>query len=280
MIWVEAAAAALLAAGCAWRAWRAGRLPGKQWERFFAGGLLLLALLALVNHIPGASASRWLGWVEYGRLRYWFLAVAIPAVLLAPCPRLPRRLEQGLVLGGGLAATLALGVGPFLLPALLAGQHRQLHSSFDANGVCRQPTAYTCGPAAAVTALRRLGIEADLGELTVESRAAPMFGTRPSMLCRALERRYRAQGLRCRRWQYTSVDQLAGPTVHVIELRLAPMIDHWSAVLGRTPAGFVLGDPLQGREVVPAPDLSERWRGRGIVLWRDQPTTTVTVAPP
>lgn len=274
MLWLEAAAATLLASGCAWRAWRAGRSPGERWAAFFGGGLFLLALLAVVNHVPGADQTRWLSWVDAGRLRYWILAVAIPAVLLAPCPRLPRRFEQGLVLGGGLATVAVLGVGPFLLPALLERTHRGLRTTSDAHGICRQPTAYTCGPAAAVTALRRLGIAADLGELTIASRASPMFGTRPSMLCAALEKRFKAEGLRCRRWRYTAVAELAGPATHVIELQLDPMVGHWAAVLGHDATGIALGDPLTGLRVLPASELARQWPSRaGIVLWRDARVT-------
>jgi hypothetical protein len=184
------------------------------------------------------------------------------------------------VLGAGLAALVVIGVGPFLLPALLEGPHRRLRTTSDAHGICRQPTAYTCGPAAAVTALRRLGIEADLGDVTVASRAAPMFGTRPSMLCGALERRFRAEGLRCRPWWYGSVAELRGPAVHLIELRLDTMVDHWAVVLGSADEGFVIGDPLAGRQVIAPADLARAWRGRGAVLWRTQSTITDTVAAP
>jgi predicted double-glycine peptidase len=50
---------------------------------------------------------------------------------------------------------------PFLVPALIKERLSNLTTRLDSNGICYQSTDYTCGPAAAVTALRRLGLQAD-----------------------------------------------------------------------------------------------------------------------
>lgn len=49
--------------------------------------------------------------------------------------------------------------------ALVQAQLRSLPTRVDPDGVCLQNTPYTCGPAAAVTALRRLRLPAEESEL-------------------------------------------------------------------------------------------------------------------
>jgi hypothetical protein len=87
---------------------------------------------------------------------------------------------------------------PFLMPALMKDHLSNLQTKFDKNGICRQTTDYTCGPAAAVTALGKLGLRATEGELAVLSYSSPVTGTLPSCLSSALQDRFGAEGLSCR----------------------------------------------------------------------------------
>jgi hypothetical protein len=56
-----------------------------------------------------------------------------------------------------------VAIVPFLAPAFNRGYLAGLKTRIDADGVCRQSSEYTCGPAAAVTALRKLGLPAEEG---------------------------------------------------------------------------------------------------------------------
>ena len=51
-----------------------------------------------------------------------------------------------------------------------------------------QSNGYNCGPAAAVTALRRLGLPAEEGELAILAHTSSAAGTSCDTLCTAIER--------------------------------------------------------------------------------------------
>jgi predicted double-glycine peptidase len=60
---------------------------------------------------------------------------------------------------------------------------------------CRQSTDYTCGPAAAVTALRKLGFPAEEGQIAIVSYTSATTGTPPDILAEALRKYYGKDGL-------------------------------------------------------------------------------------
>jgi hypothetical protein len=55
----------------------------------------------------------------------------------------------------------------------------------DGDGVCRQSSHYTCGPASAVTVLRKLGLPAEEGEIAILSHTSALTGTEPDVLAKA-----------------------------------------------------------------------------------------------
>lgn len=60
---------------------------------------------------------------------------------------------------------------------------------------CLQSNDYNCGPAAAVTALRKLGLPAEEGEIAILAHTSSATGTPPDVLARALQDRYEKEGL-------------------------------------------------------------------------------------
>src|SRR5215471_20022654 len=92
-------------------------------------------------------------------------------------------------------ALTSMAITPFLAPAFNRGYLSRLETRVDANGVCRQSNDYTCAPAAAVTALRKLGLPAEEGELAILAHTSSLTGTEPDVLASELQKRYGAQNL-------------------------------------------------------------------------------------
>ena len=168
---------------------------------------------------------------------------------------------------GGFVAWFS--VLPLLFPALIKDRLANLKTRFDANGICRQTTDFTCGPAAAVTALGRLGLSADEGELAMLSYSSPLVGTLPACLTSALQRRYGSEGLRCSYRRFDSIEQLKDAGITLVVVREALFLDHCIAVLNVSDDAVTVADPVTGTEVVPYQRFAKMWRFSGIVLQRD-----------
>ncbi len=208
-------------------------------------------------------------WIAVGRIRFVTLSLAVSMGLTVPLSRLPYRFEKFIV-------CLLMGVFvvwfsflPLLGPALVRDRLANLTTKFDPNGICRQTTDYTCGPAAAVTALGRLGLAAEEGELAVLSYSSPMTGTLPGCLYSALKNRYGGEGLRCQYRSFDSVDQLRGAGVTLAVVREAFMIDHCLTVLDVSDDAVTVADPATGTRLMPHRQFEKIWRFSGIVLERD-----------
>jgi hypothetical protein len=121
---------------------------------------------------------------------------------------------------------------PFLFPALIKDALSNLTTTINSNGICYQSTDYTCGPAAAVTALRRLGLSANEGELAVLSYTSPIAGTLPTCLTSALQERYGTEGLKCQYRYFDSITQLRNAGITLAVVKDGFMNSHCVTVLG------------------------------------------------
>jgi predicted double-glycine peptidase len=207
-------------------------------------------------------------WVMRGRLEYALLAPAAAIALVPPTMRL--RLARQRVLVGIFFAIVAsyYSVMPFLWPALDRPRLAGLKTQVDRDGVCRQTTAYTCGPAAAVTALRALGIEAEESELAVLMYTSPALGTATDVLATTLQERYSADGLSCEYRWFDSIDELPRDTPVLAVVKFSFMVDHFVAVLEVQKGQIVVADPAAGRLTYTREQFQQRWRSKGVVLRR------------
>ena len=158
---------------------------------------------------------------------------------------------------------------PFLVPALIKEQLLNIRTRVDSNGICFQTKDYTCGPAAAVTALRRLGLPAHEGEIAVLAHSSPIAGTLPGCLSTALQNRYSADGLRCQYRYFDSLAELDNGGITLAAVRGAFLSDHCVAVLGVSERMVTVADPVLGRKLMSAEQFEKIWRFSGIVLKRD-----------
>ncbi len=203
-----------------------------------------------------------------GRTRFIVLGVAVTVGLVAPLDRLPYRLEQILV-----CFLMAIVIGwftvmPFLAPALLRATHASLRTTINSQGICFQTTNYTCGPAAAVTALTKLGIDADEGNLAILSHSSPVVGTLPQCLADALAQRYADLGLDCTFRLFDSIDQLRDADVTLAVVKDHLLADHCVAVLEVDQDIVVLADPVRGRQELSREQFADKWRFSGIAIKR------------
>ncbi len=266
--WFETAGVVLIAIFGAF----AGRFFSRFHKPYWVLGYLLpaglIAMLALVRFYPALAFVRPFVWMTAGRIRFVTLSLAVSMGLTVPLSRLPYKAEKLVVCLLMAGFVLWFSVLPFLIPAVFRGRLANLETHYDKNGVCRQTTGYTCGPAAAVTALGRLGLAAEEGELAVLSYASPVTGTLPACLSAALQNRYRKDGLRCRYQRFASIDQLkrAGLTLAVV--REAFLKDHCLTVLDVSENAVTVADPVTGVRRMPHGEFEKIWRFSGIVLER------------
>lgn len=208
-------------------------------------------------------------WIAVGRIRFITLSFAVSLGLTVPLSRLPYKWEKLVVCLLMACFVVWFSVLPLLGPALVRDRLSNLTTRFDPAGVCRQTTDYTCGPAAAVTALGRLGLVAEEGELAVLSYSSPITGTLPDCLYAALKNRYSADGLRCQYRHFDSINQLKNAGIILAVVKEALFTDHCLAVLNVTDDAVTVADPATGKRLMPPSQFKKIWRFSGIILERD-----------
>lgn len=181
--------------------------------------------------------------------------------------RLPRR-RPSVAIGAMMAFLLAYyGLLPALLPLIVRSSLTGRPTKFDDRQTCLQTHVYTCGPAAAVTCLKRLGVEAEEGTLAVESRCAPLLGTDGWLLAGAITRLYGpAGGVRCAYGYVGRVEDLTVPAV--VDMFMPKVGGHYVAVLAVKEGRVLVGDPLRGQVWMSREDFENQWRHGAVVFER------------
>ena len=245
------------------------RFQKPWWVLGYILPLALIAMLAMIRFNNTLYFVSPFSWIAVGRVRFVVLSLAVSMGLTVPLSRLPYKFEKLIVclLMAGFVSWFS--VLPFLVPALIKDRLSNLQTKFDKNGICRQTTDYTCGPAAAVTALGKLGLSAEEGELAVLSYSSPMTGTLPACLSSALKDRYSADGLSCRYRRFDSIAQLKNAGITLALVREAFMMDHCLAVLEVSDDAVTVADPVTGTRLMPYEQFEKIWRFCGIVLRRN-----------
>ena len=267
--WFEASCVILVAVFGVFLGRVSSRLQKPYWMLAFLLPVAVIAILALARW----NNALYFVWpfcrFTTGRTRFVVLSLAISMGLTIPLSRLPRKCEKVLVCILMAVVVTWSCVFPFLVPALIKDQLSNLTTRLDPDGICLQTTHYTCGPAAAVTALGKLGLAANEGEIAVLSYSSPVAGTLPTFLCSALQNRYGPAGLKCQYRRFDSIDQLkdAGITLAVVKDGL--INNHCVTILGVSDYIITIADPVVGRRLMSHEQFKKVWRFSGIVLKRD-----------
>ena len=263
--------AVLLAAVAVGLGWAFSRLKSRAWIVGYLLPLAVIVLIVLGRRVPRLTLQWPWSWLMAGRVEFALFGAATAMVLTTPLSRMKSRQLKLLVICFIAVFVTASSVMPFLQPLLLRRRFAALRTRVDARGICLQSTPYTCGPAAAVTALRRLGLDADEGDLAIASHTTTVAGTPADVLCTVLNQRYGPQGLVCEYRGFRSIGELRAAGLVLAEVNLTIYFDHWVAVLAVTDNGILLGDPATGLRTVPPDDFARIWRFTAITMARTLP---------
>lgn len=247
---------------------RFGWIKKRWWVLGYALPLSLVVSVAIGRNFDQVRFLFPFSLALAARNEYIICAFAVPMVLGTLIPRIPAKRTK-ILLGVLLVVVTIHGVGlPFFVPALIRGKLEGLETWIAPGGVCLQNTHYTCGPAAAVTALRRFGIEAEEGELAVLAYTTPFTGTPDDLLADAIEQRYARDGIRCTYRHFDSIDQLKETCPTIAVVKFAFLVDHYVTVLEVSDEKVVVGDPSYGKNELTHDEFRDKWRSIGIVVSR------------
>jgi len=263
LAWLKTAGVAMLAVLGVVGGWRCSRWRGRWWLLGYAVPLAIVVSISLSRLFPALELRPPCRWIMAGRTEFALLALVYTLMLTTLVYRLRRRSEKVLLSILMVACVISQSILAFLLPAFNYRQLTELKTIVDGDGVCIQSNNYTCGPAAAVTALRRIGVHATEGELAVLAHATQTTGTQPDVLCHAMQERY---GVPCRQVCFDHVSELRPHVPVVAVIKFALLTDHFVTVLDVTDTLVVVGDPLTGRVEMTHEQFAKRWRRCGIVL--------------
>lgn len=268
-IWLEISGVAALAA--------LGALAGKWVSKRGIVAILLGCALPLILVILVGLSRRmealnfhWpFTWLTAGRTEFVILAFAGTMMLLAPLSRLKHDNERRLIKLLCLVAVFYFSLLPFIQPAIVQSKMNAIETRIDGDNVCRQHFEYTCGPAAAVTGLLRLGIDAREGDIAIAAYTSPIAGTTPDTLADALNKLYASQGLVCEYvWFGGHIEDLPKDTVTLAVIRHSLMYDHFVCVIKVNDDHVLIGDPASGLDEMPLEEFRTLWRGSGVVMRR------------
>jgi len=236
------------------------------WLLGYIPPLLVIAMMAAARFSDALAFIAPVCWITAGRARFVVLSFAVPMGLITLLSRLPRKFEKVAVCTLTAVVVSWFGILPFLFPALIRGRLSNLATQLDSNGICYQTTNYTCGPAAAVTALNRLGLQANEGELAVLAHSSPVAGTTPDCLAKAINYRYAAEGLNCQYRHFDSLNQISVSQLTLALVKDTFLSDHCVAILEISERMVTFADPVRGRMQMSREQFEKIWRFSGIVL--------------
>jgi predicted double-glycine peptidase len=242
------------------------RLKNPHWVYGYLLSLALIGLLLFSAHVNTRTFAPVFAWVSGGRVRFILIGLAATMGSMTLLGRLKRPFEKAVVFAMMIGVVIWGSVLPFFMPVLLRENLASLQTKMDADNVCVQSTNYTCGPAAAVTALRRLGLTAQEGEIAILSHSSPIAGTLPWCLYKAIQNRYASEGLDCQFRRFDSVSQLREADVTLVVVKDAFLLDHCVAVIEVGDETVTIADPVRGQTKMSYKDFEDVWRFYGIAL--------------
>lgn len=243
-------------------------MNGKRWLVGVFAPLTLLVATAISLNFRQLAFVPPTAWLASGSVRWISLTFAAAMTLGALSARVVVASQRrALLLLAGVVIVRA-GTLPFLGPLFSAAELRSMNTHFDSEGVCLQSTSYNCGPAAAVTALRRLGYHAEEGEIGLRCKTDAFSGTADDTLAAFLKERYGPDGLVVERRFLNSIEELRSWPAAIAVIRYNFFVDHYVAILRFDGDNVIVGDPLSGQETLPVAEFEKSWRHVAILLRR------------
>jgi hypothetical protein len=230
--------------------------------------LSLIVLYAAGSRHPALTFIPPVSWMMMGRCKFAVMGFIGAMVLTTPLLKLPNRRDRVAVSGLMFVVVCVTSVWPFLAPAFNQSYLAGLTTRVGRDGICLQNTGYTCGPAAAVTALRKLGFKADEGEIAILAHTSSATGTPPDILAQTLQERYGKDGLLSEYRVFKNVAELRDVVPFLAVIKFNIMLDHYVTVLDVNNDEVTVGDPLLGLTKLSDAEFEDKWRFVGVVLKR------------
>jgi predicted double-glycine peptidase len=268
MPWFELFAIVPLVAGAILMGQRFGR--SRHWWPGFALPLTAITLVILGHRSSRLIFIAPISWAVDIDVEPLLMAVAIPLMLVTLLMRMPRQRRIMIVIFL-VFMVVNYSVLPPLCPLLVRTALASAQTRIDRHGICLQTHSYTCGPAAAVTCLRALGVTAFEGPLAIEARCGPVVGTSAATLAATLSRQFGAQGIHAQCRYLESLDSLSTPAI--VETYVPALGGHYVAVLAFDDQSVLLGDPANGLQYVSRDDFIAEWKNTAVLVSRSAPHT-------
>ena len=268
--WIETVGVIALAGAAAVAARRLSDMPRPYWTATYALSAAILIMMWLGRSYSALSLVPPVSWIAAGRTKFALVAV-VPVIMLVPLFHSTR--SRRVQFYGTIFLCLLVGlyaIWPFAACATNRGYLNSMPTRFDRYGVCLQSTDYTCGPAAAVTALRLLGIRGEEGKIAIASHTSSAIGTPPAMLCEGLRSLYFTNALKCELQYFERLSDLpkGAPILAVIKYTIVE--DHYVVILDITPRHVIVADSNRGKVAYSHELFLKRWRKLGIVMSRTE----------
>jgi len=262
MAWLYLALNGLILAAAALLGWRARRLRIWQFCLCIAGGIFVISVRNFLQAHP--EYEQYLLRLSHDYLYFcsWDAPVALFLIFGMLARLQSRRLRR-------LAVTSFIALGPLFLWNNLSACLEPAYAmpaQFDRDGICRQATDYSCGPAAAVTILKLTGREISEGEMARLCLLRRGAGVTALELCRglnvALESTDRQAAIR--RVGPYGLDGIRTP--FLAELKPLRSVEHCVVVLAVRQTEVVVGDPARGRITRTRDEFLREWTGLAITV--------------
>lgn len=267
--WLETVAVILLTLLGAGLGRICSRLPKPWWLLGYFIPFVIVVLVGLPRINRNLAFVPPISWLVSGRTLFAMSGFVTAMLLVTPLSRLPHKRSRRMVIAFIVVFAANASVWPFLAAALNRRYQESIVTQFDRDGICQQSTDYNCGPAAAVTALRKLGFPAEEGQIAILAHTSTAIGTPPDLLASALQKRYGASGLKCEYRQFNSIAELNNGGITLAVIKFSFLLDHYVAVLKVTDDAIIVGDPSRGLRAYSYPEFSKKWRFIGVVLQRN-----------
>ena len=242
------------------------KLKKRLWLIGYVIPLLLIILIGLTRHFYWLSFHRPFSWVCAGRREYVIFSFAIPMLFSTLIPRISIFRLKVLIVTLVTVCSVVFFIIPFVSPILIRKDLENIKTEISYDGICIQATDYTCGPAAAVTALYQLGIIADEGEIAILAYTTPQTGTSDDLLIDAIEKLYSSQGIVCTYKRFFSIKELKHNCPAIVVTKYSFLIDHYVTVLKVTDDKVIIGNSSSGIEVLFYEEFEKKWRSVGIIV--------------
>ncbi len=228
--------------------------------------LVIIIICASPNYFPELALLPPVSWLTLGRTKYAVAGFVVAMILTVSLKKLPRRRERVAVFILMLVAVARASAMPFIEPLFNRGCLESLKTNFDDNGICLQGTPYTCGPASAVTALRRLGVPAQEGELAIAASTSSAEGTPPDILAEAINRLYGGDGIVAEYRVFKTIAEMKKCGLVLAVMKFNFYEDHFVSVIGSDETGVTIGDPLSGLTKLSDVEFLAQWKFQGVVV--------------